>query len=350
MRRLSGIFVPLLVLGCGTVAPKVLSPGDVPGQVRALPVYVRLSFTGLAFWRDKLYAGTNIGLLEIDGNRASALYQWNTRDNVIEGPWVDQGGDALWFWDCHTLDFRCCDGREWTRTGMPPKKSYYSRGDVLSSFRGYSDETRFWIEGAGSFWSWDRQNREWAGEDRPLGGLRGIAPAGDGLYALISPRKPEVGKPDDVEFHVRRDASWEKITTIVWNGVIMRLVGTATGGYLLTHHRNLVRFDRQGIKTVTQPGVCEAMTATSEGYLLASFVGKGLFEHRGDQWILKCPYPYDEKEGKHWAFITESKGRIAFATGEESKVVDWDKGTQTWSGTSAVWVLKGNVLERVRLE
>jgi hypothetical protein len=338
-------------IGCGSISPAVRSSGDVQGEIRALPSYVRLTFTGLAFWRNKLYAGTNIGLLEIEGHRSTALYQWNSTDNVLEGPWVDQAGDALWVWDCHTLDFRRWDGREWTSTGLPPKKGYYSRGNILSSFRGFSDPARFWLEGAGGAWVWDRQDRRWVGEELPRGGLLGIAPTPDGLYAVVQgPRKPEIGKPWELELHVRTQGPWQRVTTMESRDLVEKVVGTSNGGFFLNGEGQVVGFDRKGFDRIEQPGRCEAIAATSEGHLLGSFPGKGLFERRGQEWTLRFPYPYDSREGKHWVQLAEFKGVVALATSEYSHLIDSDKGTLSWTGTSAVWVSKGDVLERVRLE
>jgi hypothetical protein len=348
---LTAVLVPLALMGCRSVVPEILPPAEIPVQIRTLPSYVRFGVTGVAFWKGRLYAGTNIGLLEIQGDRASALYQWHSKDNVVEEPWVDRGGDALWFWDFHTLDFRRWDERGWSRTGLPPKEGYYSRGNILGGFRGYSDAGGFWLEGAGCVWKWDRQAHKWEEEILPGGGIRGLAAAGDGLYALLlSPQKYSVRELGDLDLHVRDGAQWKRIATAPRGELIAKVVGLATGGYVLSRKGNLTRFDRHGFATVEQPGVCEAITATSEGYLLGSFLGKGLWERRGDQWKLRCPYPYDSNEGKHWAFIAEENGRIALATAEDSEIVDWTKGTRAWTGTSAIWVLKGDVLERVKLE
>ena len=97
------------------------------------------------------------------------------------------------------------------------------------------------------------------------------------------------------------------------------------------------------------PGPCEAIARTSDGYLVASFAGKGIYRREGEAWRLAVPYPYGPEEGKHWVHLAEDKGRIAFATGEYSTITDYHKGTRAWTGTSAIWIQKGNKLEKVNL-
>jgi hypothetical protein len=222
----------------------------------------------------------------------------------------------------------------------------------MGGFRASSSRERFWLEGAGNAWHWDSATSEWVLENLPRGSLQGLAPIGDGLIAvMIVPRKSKIGeKPTyDLDLHLFSGSRWERIATAAWDDLFDQVVGTTRAGYLRTRSGDVFQFDRRGIERIAQPGPCEALARTSEGELLASFVNKGIFQYEAGEWRLKCAYPYGPEEGKHWAFLSEANGRIAFATCAISKLVDVDKGTSSWSGTSAVWVLKGGALERVRL-
>jgi hypothetical protein len=342
VRSLSAaILLAVGALGCQSVVPDVRSPHEIPGRILAHPNNPRLGVTGVVFWRDKLYASTNVGLLECTGDRASALYQWDDTETWIEGPWVDRGGDEIWFRDLRSAAFRRWDGREWTAAALPYKKGYLMRLGVRWGFRGTSDAARCCLEGGGYAWSWDRQNREWVVEDVPAGTVYALVPAGDGLYAAILGSNGA-----ELELHVKDRQTWARLPGVHPKDGLRDLLGTAAGGFILHYEGRIIGFDRRGFRNIEQPGPCEAIAATTDGALIASFPGRGIFERRGEAWRLRHPYPYDEKEERHRAYLAESNGVIALVTSALRQSID----PPSWSGTSAIWISKGDVLERVRVE
>jgi len=81
-----------------------------------------------------LYAGTNLGIIEFSGAKATQLYQFQSTDSVVSGPWTDNADHRLWAVDEHTSELIDFDGNKWTRMAEPlPAKGYYSRGSFAQA-------------------------------------------------------------------------------------------------------------------------------------------------------------------------------------------------------------------------
>ena len=329
------------VAGCHAATPRALPPSEISGQIRRLSGRLELEFTGLSFWRGKLYAGTNIGLLEIQEDAPVALYQRHDDYNVVEGPWIDQGGSTLWLWEYPSLRLLNWNATDWVVSDLPRKEhGVYTRGDVLSGFRACSSRSQFWLEGGGAAWLWDRPTQTWIPQPLPTGGGALLAPVGERLFAVTRGRRPSESDSRSLEVHALDGTRWERVADVPWEERIETVVGTATSGYLLTAKGTVVRFDRRGLHPVTQPGPCEALVRTTDGHLLASVTNKGIFEVQDGTWKIRCAYPYGPNEGKHSAFLAEDGGRIAFATKSSSRGI----------GTTAIWILQGDSLRKISLE
>ena len=110
----------------------------------------------------------------------------------------------------------------------------------------------------------------------------------------------------------------------------------------------------QEVEVVTAPGLCDALARTSDGRLLASFIGHGVYLFGNGRWALRAQWPYGSDEGEHHAYLAEESGEIAYATKsvphmkrskEVQAVPEW-----SWSGTDALWLLRNGRLERVVLQ
>ena len=140
----------------------LLPASEVASLIHQLPSYARFSYSGLNFFGGKLYVGTNIGLLLIEGDHVTQLRRFHTTDSVVSGPWVDVADHLLWVMDDHTEEFLSFDGATWKRVPRPtPQKGYYSRGDVLEGVRPLGNTHGFWLAAAGSVWRWDNAKDEW---------------------------------------------------------------------------------------------------------------------------------------------------------------------------------------------
>src|SRR5687767_8075525 len=95
----------LLIYGCHSASqrqsksssnPQIISPQKVAEIAEDLPSYVRFSYSGLVYFNGKLYASSNIGLLEYENGELVSLYKWYNKDDVISGPWFDKANNLLW--------------------------------------------------------------------------------------------------------------------------------------------------------------------------------------------------------------------------------------------------------------
>jgi len=112
------------------------------------------------------------------------------------------------------------------------------------------------------------------------------------------------------------------------------IVANAEGVYLRAKEGNVFLIRSENVQILEVPGRCEAITRTTTGKLLASFVNQGIFLFDNRKWDLQVPYPYGKDEAEHWAYLAESNGQIAYAT-------------TSVSGSNALWVQRASKLERI---
>ena len=84
--------------------PRAISSEKLPGLIKRLPANARFSYSGLSFFDGRLYVGTNLGVIEFSGTKATQLYQFQSSDSVVSGPWTDIANHRLWAVDDHTQE------------------------------------------------------------------------------------------------------------------------------------------------------------------------------------------------------------------------------------------------------
>src|ERR1017187_6793942 len=159
------IAIVLLFLGCclfqikASITPSVLKPDDLGKFINRHPEYNGLYFSELAFFKGKLYAASNIGLLEVDSGSLAKAYKW--KNSTEGGPWIDRTNGQLWVWLADN-GFATFDGNFWRAAPMPmPKKGYFTRGEILEGFHEDSMPDSFWLTGASCAWHWDNMHKNW---------------------------------------------------------------------------------------------------------------------------------------------------------------------------------------------
>ena len=322
------------------VEPKSIAVQEIPRLIRSLPEYAHFSFSGVSFFKGRLYASTNIGLLAVAGGKAAALYQWQARDSVVEGPWSDIANNAMWIQHGSDGSLARYDGARWRRVELPPPpRGFYTGGDMMTGFIGISAPQDFWLVGGGNAWRWGA-NGDWTAEPQPpapeWSAVRAVAPLGDTLLYIVR-EGIEVIPPSSYAVYDRQ-RSWHRnpLKTMDFEQVVV----TAEAVYVMAEDGTLFSLSSGSITPVPTPGLCEAITRTSTAGLLASFKNRGIYLFANGGWEIKAPYPYDSTEGEHWAHLAENGGQVAYAT----------SGKRTYSGTAALWVLDGATLQRVVFE
>jgi hypothetical protein len=174
---------------------------DLKSAVDQLPSYARFSISGLAFYQQKLYVSSNVGLLEVDAGKTQRVMSWAAKnaDSVVEGVWNDYVNGSLWVWVSADNTLARFDGERWSKVKLPkPSKGFVTRGDQLRGYSGVSGDGHFFLEGAGCIWVWkpghgwtekyNRQNAE--ALKLGMGYAKAIAFAGETLFMAANQRPP----------------------------------------------------------------------------------------------------------------------------------------------------------------
>jgi hypothetical protein len=83
------------------------------------------------------------------------------------------------------------------------------------------------------------------------------------------------------------------------------------------------------------PGPCDAIAVTSDGRVIASFRGTGLFRLEST-WTRLASAPYSAPDDDHFVHLTERNGSVALAR-------------TPFKSRGSLWVLDGQQLVRVDL-
>jgi hypothetical protein len=323
--------------------PRSVSADQIRATIRALPRDSHFSLSGLAFFKGRLYVSTNVGLLVFGGEKAEKLYKWVKEDDVVEGPWIDLANDVLWVQHAHDNSLFKFDGTVWKRVTLPvPAVGYYTRGDILAGFTGISGLTAFWLIGGGHVWRYDAKGTSWIPELEPpapqYSAIRAVAPSSNSMLYIVREGPSDYAVYNREQNWIKRNLS-EKMD---FGGIVTNREGT----YVRAEDGRLFFIGSGIIEVVKIPGFCEAITRTSTGKILASFIDRGIFLLDNGEWNLQVPYPYGKEEGEHWAFLAESNGQIAYGT---SCVPHLKADKITYSGSVALWVQLGKTLDRVSI-
>ncbi|MFN7997051.1 MAG: hypothetical protein U0Q18_25785 [Bryobacteraceae bacterium] len=344
----------LMMVGCSrdtpSLEPSSISTDKVPGLIGSLPAYAHFSLSGMAFYGDRLYVSSNLGLLVLNNGVLETLYQWQSSDPVIEGPWLDAADDALWIQHASNGSLSRLDASGWHRVQLPiPPSGDYSRGDVLSGFTGISSKQFFWIVGGGFASRWQPANAQWIPEPPPpapqSSAVRAVAPLGSSLFYVVR-EGLEVIPPSPYSVY-NREEKWRAMPLKTMD--FKQVIATTEAVYVRASDSTLFEVTANSATPARAPGPCEAIALTSTGRLIASFEGKGIFILTHDDWQQAAPYPYESTEGEHWSRLAEKDGQIAYATTSVPHLAG-DSGKRNYSGTTALWMLQGTRLQRVPLQ
>jgi hypothetical protein len=315
-------------------------------------------YWGLAFFKEKLYVSTNLGLLEIESGDISKLYRFQRQYSVVSGPWLDAADKLLWVEDEETTGLAKFDGAQWTRVPMPRGDRVPSPGS-LPQFT--SNSQGFWAVIAGNVWRWDSATAKWFSEDTPEPhygeGVIGVMPLRNQLLFIyrheLFPflvRPSQQFKPDTVVM----EGTWREVHSEP--GLrFMTDSSTVTddAGYICTTTGDILRVTTKEIAKLDTPGECETL-ASASGKLVAGFRRKGIYEYQNGEWHLRAAHPYPSGEGDYWSHLAADGAELSYSiTGRP--VVDRAASSAkdiefTRNAPRAVWVLRGPEFQQVMIE
>ena len=328
--------------------PRRVSPQEIPRMVRAIPSYTSFSYSGLCFFNRKLYASSNIGLLESEGGGLLQLYKWYDSDDVVSGPWLDLANNSVWVMHDGIGRLIRYDGKAWEIRELPRPKEGYSRGDMLAGFRGMGTPEGFWLEGGGHAWRWNTKSSTWEPAPMPQdGSVVRVIPLPSQM--LVVTRHESLSflvegdhfKSDTVHYY---EGQWNEVPNKTGRSFFTeQMVVVRDGAYLLTSNGFILSVTQSEITRLDTQDDCEAIVATTAGSLLASFRNFGIYEYR-DGWQKRFSCPYSSTEADHWSYLAEFDGQVAFAV--TSKSQGHGEGTK-YRGQTALWVSAANELKHV---
>ena len=337
--------------GAASADPTLVSREELRSRIAALPDRAHFGFAGVAFFKGRLYAATNLGLAVVHDFELERFYEWRSQDSVVSGPWLDAAHDSLWIQQAHDGSFLRYDGVRWHRVAMPPPPNgYYSRGNMLTGFAGVSSPSTFWMVGGGGVARADADGR-WTTEPQPpmprFAAVTGIAPIGSDLLYIVNEEGAALQYRPLRYVAYDRSRQWARTEL----GLIKfrDVVAAGESAYVRAEEGTLLSVAKGVVSTVTTPGFCEAITRTTAGELLAVFKDRGFFVYADGQWMKKAEYPYDASEGEHIAYLAAGDGNIAYATARVPHIAASASAATQWtySGTDALWVLDGQKFRRI---
>lgn len=329
----------------GREAPRVFESQEAAKKLASGPPF---SCSGLSFYHSYLYVGLAAGLLEIEAGSIKKLYAWDEAYSGVGGVWMDSAHGLLWveLGDPNRLAYY--DGKTWRTVRFPkPRRGYVTRWDALQGWRAASNSRTFWLERAGRAWAWKGPgSSNWSEEALPavfeperLSGslLKILAPTDEEIYFI---RREGEHWRDSV--YSRSGDQWTVVTNQAGDFCSEEAVGANKRAYVRCKSGSLIELAPTRVSRLTAPGLCEAITPSGSGALLASFRGLGVFELQ-DTWRKVLEPPFLAQEEPHAVHLTAQNESIALAARPldetQRRPVEGDRGSRSglWISTGKEW-------------
>ncbi len=327
--------------------PTAWSADSLPSFVKKHAYQKRLDISGLAFFDSTLYVATNIGVLEVQGGHLRQILTWLPDDNVVSGPWSDPSGRQIWFERDHDNVFVRKDSTDWRQVALPePPAGYYTRGEALEGFQAAGDSMTFRLVGAGQVWRWSADSA-WVMGPQPTSDdtmtLVGFAASGAAeVYITSSGGCGYLPCTNLARWHT--GSQWGKPITLAV-GELGQLLSTTDGVFVRGTDGVLLRVGAESAVRLSVPGRCEAIARGSDGRLLASFRGAGIYKY-DRTWVKLFDDPNPGSQGEQWAYLAEDHGQLAYGT---TTVPQLDGDRQFQSGSLGLWVVVNGRLVAIDL-
>lgn len=355
-KRISPLFVfasMIFLFGCSAVnlpsqeSYRFVPAADIPKVIKDLPSYAPFSISGLAFYHEKLFVSSNIGLVELHGSVVAGVHKWYGRDDVVSGPWLDKPNDTVWIQHNGVGKLFRLNGKDWQAENIPEPEKGYTRGDMLNGFRGASGTKAFYLFVGGQIWRWNPQNKAFEMTRLPEGVSADSGVALDDTMLLVTRTSPRgLGLGGSPRNSVLKIDGFVEIPNKLAEGFfsVDQVASIGASSFLLTDEGDVLRVTSKGIEMLQTPGVADTMTSTDAGRLLGSFPGLGIYEYDGAGWRKLYDSPYTVEREDHWAYMAASNGSIALAYHPKSKIRGKDPGS---NGKTRLWLSSEKGLQEI---
>lgn len=236
----------------GRSLPYTEKPERLPALIHNIPSDIGFSLGQVCILNGKVYASSNVGLLEVENGQLLRIFKWSSDDDVIESPSVNRASNSLWAVHYGLDKIVRFDGVKWALLDIPVPEDGYTRGDYLSGFRFVDSPEGFWLDTNKVWWRWSGAESRWVLDTDLISSLPG------------------------------RDWLKSDVTVALGGGVF----------YILDKKSGTLQEISATSRTeIRGPAFCEAIASSSRHTLWAIFRGKGIFEYRdGWQEITALPF------------------------------------------------------------
>jgi len=340
--------------------PYTVDQGQIAGQVQTLQAGTTFSYSGLGFLNGKLYAGTNIGVLEINEEGSSRLFKWLVSDDVVSEPWIYKGNSSIWFFHSGLQKVVRLNEGQWSEVALPTDIQF-NRADMLNGLRGLNSASGLWFQSTRAVWRWGDQGK-WdrlkvpefdcsfnildPSEERVNSGcFASILPLENSTFILTHSRylpsawKPE-GAPIQPDRLYRADSNGDlqRVFPTSSSSFIIderRLVLSRTAVYAPSRMDGMIVITAAGVSQIKTPGEIGSLTVSSDGDPVAHFPGLGIFKWKGE-WEKLFSEPAKLSTEDYDFFVAKDDQRVAFAA--------TPKRPDQNANRSYLWLSSGNQL------
>jgi hypothetical protein len=341
------------LIGCSGVnlpsrqAYRFTPAAEIPKVIEALPSYARFSISGLAFFHDKLFVSSNIGLIEIHGAIPAGVHKWKQSDDVVSGPWFDKANDTVWIEHDGIGRLFRLSGDDWQSEKIPEPEEGFSRGDMLAGFKGTAVNESFFLLAGGHIWRWNSTTKVFELIPLPEGVYADNAvPLDDALLLITRTSLKSLGLAGDPPNKLLLlDGLHEIPAKFRDSFAVDQVASVGTSAFVLTDKREVLRVTATGIEKISTPGVADAIGSAGDGKLIGNFPGLGIFEYDLSIWRKLYSSVYDVAPEDHWAYLAAADGAIALAYSPKPRLRGNDNFE--YAGTTRLWVATSNDIQEV---
>ena len=344
---IANVFLTIALLGyLEEIRPPRATPARfVPGEFAALksklPEDRPVDFGHVAFARGKLFVASNVGLIEVDGSKVTAIYRWHAISR-IDAVWAGPGGQSLWVQHAVTNDLSRLDDAGWRNVALPTPERGYTRGDMLRGFNLATAGADLWLSGGSSLWQWKPDKASWETVPVPdmKSGFESLEVYGSAQQPLLVRGANELFGSETGAVLLRRDDAGGWSETQLPGCCVKDLTALADAIYFRGKKGSLIRIAGEKPETITAPGRVEAIGAAN-GQLIVSVSGVGVFSFAG-AWKRIFDAPIARSTDESWAHLATHGDVVAISIDSLSK-------SKQDPASAGLWISVGPQLVRIEV-